>query len=157
MITQPMANEIIPPALTTRQKISLSKTKYTNEYLMQAGVRYVEKILNQTPDKPLTPSVVGFCLEAGISKSRLYELAATNTEVADIVEYVGMLGENHALNGGMHGKTNPIFSMFYLKAAHHYQDSPQQLTQNNTFNVSADLLADALQLMKENKKPGIKD
>lgn len=138
-------------ALTTRQKISLSKTKFTKEYLVEAGASYIDKILNAPKEDKAIATIVGFCLEAGISRSRLYELAQTMPEVADIVEYIEMLQEQTALTGGMTNRLNPIFSMFLLKSKHNYHDSPQQLTQNNTFNVSPDLLADALKIMAEGK------
>ena len=147
-----MADTTKQLSLTTRQKISLSKTKYTKDHLIEGGARYIDKVLNAPPEDKKVPSIVGLCLEIGISRSRLYELSATMDEVADIIEYVGMMQEEMAISGGLTNKTNPIFSMFLLKAKHGYHDAPQSLTQNNTFNVSADLLADALKIMAEKKK-----
>lgn len=146
-----MSNTSKPHALTTRQKISLSKTKYTKPVLIEGATNYIERILSQDKSDKLFPSIVGLCLEIGISRSRLYELADKWQEVADILEYIKMMQEETALQGGITNRLNPIFSMFILKGKHGYIDSPQQLTQNNTFNISPDLLADALQLMKENK------
>lgn len=135
-------------SLTTRQKISLSKTKHTIDSLMSGAAEYVEGIANAKPEEKKVPSIVGFCLSVGISRSRLYELAQANQEVADIVEYIGMLQEELAISGGMTNRTNPIFSMFLLKSKHGYQDTAQNLTQNNTFNISPELLADAFALMR---------
>lgn len=149
----PMTEATPQKTLTTREKISLSKTKYTKSYLMEKGAEYIDSILNAKPEDKPVPSVVGFCLASGISRSRLYELANQWQEVADILEYLSMMQEELALRGGLTNKTNPIFSMFLLKSKHHYQDAPQTLTQNNTFNVSPELLSDALQLMAKNKKP----
>lgn len=119
---------------------------------MDAGAKYIEKILN-TPkeDKPV-PSVVGFCLDAGISRSRLYELAQSWQEVADILEYISMMQEELALRGGLTNKTNPVFSMFLLKSKHGYIDSAPQLSQTNNFNISPELLSDALELMRSKRK-----
>lgn len=151
-ITQPEDEQPRHTPLTTREKISLSKRKITKAHLITSASEYLTEILNSPKEEKKVASVVGFCLYAGVSRSRMYELAQEWQEVADILEYISMLQEQTALEGGMTNKTNPVFSMFLLKSKHGYQDSPQHLTQNNTFNISPDLLADALKLMKENKK-----
>lgn len=135
---------------TTREKIALSKQKYTKVYLIKSGERYINSILNPPEGQIVIPSIVGFCLDAGISRSRLYELVAQWSEVADIVEYIEMLQEHFAIGEGFKGKAS-IFSMFLLKSKHNYHDQPQQLTQNNYMNISPDLLADALKIMNEKK------
>lgn len=137
-------------SIATRQKISISKTKHTKSHLIQAGNSYIDSLCNESGDIIRPPSVVGYCLEAGISRSRLYELLPIWSELADTIEYIEMLQEDYAINMGFTSK-NSIFSMFLLKSKHQYKDQPQQLTQNNTFNVSPELLADALKLMNENK------
>jgi len=136
-------------SVTTREKISLAKTKFTKDHLMSAGVAYIDRITTAEPEEKLVPSIVGYCLEAGISRTRLWELSQQWDEVANIIEYIGMLQEELALSGGLTGRTNSVFSMFLLKSKHNYQDTQQQLTQNNTFNISPDLLADALAIMKK--------
>lgn len=139
-------------ALTTREKISLSKTKYTKAVLMDGAVIYIDKILNQKPKEKLIPSIVGLCLDIGISRSRMYELSEKWQEVSDILEYVSMLQENTALQGGMTNRLNPIFSMFLLKGKHGYIDTPQAITQTNHFNVTPELMADAITLMRSRNK-----
>jgi len=136
-------------SITTREKISLAKTKFTKDHLINAGVAYIDRITTAEPEEKLVPSIVGYCLEAGISRTRLWELSQQWDEVANIIEYIGMLQEDLALSGGLTGRTNSVFSMFLLKSKHNYQDTQQQLTQNNTFNISPDLLADALAIMKK--------
>lgn len=140
-------------SLTTRQKISLSKTKFTKDYLIDRSTEYIESITLADPQAKVIPSIVGLCLHIGISRSRLYELSHTFQEVADILEYVSMLQEKTAIDGGITQRLNPIFSMFLLKSKHGYQDSPQSLTQINTnLNISPDLLADALKIMGKSEK-----
>lgn len=79
----------------------------------------------------------------------MYELADQHEEVADILEYVGMLQEDRALQGGMTNRLNPIFSMFLLKGKHGYQDQAPTLNQTNNFgNITPDLLADALAILR---------
>lgn len=135
-------------SLTTRQKISLSKTKYTKPVLINGAVNYIDKILNEDEKKKTIPSIVGLCLHIGISRSRLYELSDQWVEVSDILEYISMMQEDKALQGGITNRLNPIFSMFLLKGKHGYQDQAAQLNQTNNFNVSPDLLADAIKLMR---------
>ena len=160
MITQaPATKPTTALSRTTRQKISMSKTKYTKSVLIDGGVAYIDKILNadeldRNDDKKrkLIPSIVGLCLDIGISRSRIYELAEKWTEVADILEYIRMLQEDKALQGGMTNRLNPIFSMFLLKGKHGYIDQAPQLNQTNNFNVSPELVADAVQFMREKDK-----
>ena len=135
----------------TRQKISLAKVKHSKASLIKAGQSYIESIFDDEGKFQEVPSVVSFCLQAGISRSRLYELSAEHSEVSDIVEFINMLQEKLAISEGFRGKAS-IFSMFLLKAKHDYKDQPQQLTQNNNFNISPDLLADALAIMNKDKK-----
>ena len=135
----------------TRAKISLSKTKHTKAGLIAGGMSYLASIIEPEENKPVPiPSIVGLCLHAGISRSRLYELLPSMPEVADIVEYIEMLQEDYAIRMGFTSK-NSIFSMFLLKSKHNYHDAPQQLTQNNYMNINPDLLADALRIMNEDK------
>lgn len=147
-----MSDKPTTKALTTREKISLSKTKYTKPDLIDGSVDYIDSILNGDPKEKKIPSIVGLCLEIGISRSRLYELADKWQEVADILEYIRMLQEDKALQGGLTNRLNPVFSMFLLKGKHGYQDQAPTLNQTNNFNISPELLADAIKLMRENNK-----
>lgn len=153
-VTLPATRQLSP---LTREKISLSKTKITKAHLMSSAVEYLNEILNAPPEDKRLPTVAGFCLAAGISRSRLYELGSVPGEVADIIEYIGLLQEDRALTGGMNGKTHPIFSMFLLKSKHGYTDSAPTLNQTNNFNVTPELLADAIQIMNEKKNKRIEE
>ena len=153
-VTLPVTRQLSP---LTREKISLSKTKITKAHLMSSAVEYLNSVLSAPPEDKRLPTVAGFCLAAGISRSRLYELGSVPGEVADIIEYIGLLQEDRALEGGLTGKTQPIFSMFLLKSKHGYTDSAPTLNQTNNFNVTPELLADAIQIMNENKNKRIEE
>ncbi|KKK83011.1 hypothetical protein LCGC14_2797640 [marine sediment metagenome] len=140
----------------TRQKISLAKTKITKDHLIKSGMEYINGILNAPKKDKKLPTIVGFCLVAGISRSRLYDLAELTPEVADIIEYIDMMQEEIALQGGITNRLNPIFSMFLLKSKQGYKDSPQVLNQTNQFNITPELLQDALKLMHSKEKKEIK-
>lgn len=133
----------------TREKISLAKTKITLQHLREKADTYHATLFMN--DK-LLPTLQGYCLVAGISPGYLYELSNEMPEVADIIEMIKVKQEKFLLENGITGKANPIFSMFLLKSKHQYQDSPQQLTQNNNFNISPDILADAIKLMRAKDK-----
>ncbi len=137
----------------TKRKISLSKTKHTARTLTASGVSYIDSILDSKGRLTAVPSIVSYCLHAGISRSRLYELIGQMPEVADIVEYIEMLQEQYAINAGFTTR-NSIFAMFLLKSRHNYRDNAANLTQNNNYfqGVSPELLADALTLMNKDKK-----
>lgn len=135
----------------TRQKISLANKKHSKADLIQAGENYITSLLDDSGVLISPPSIVGYCLAAGISRSRLYELTNQYQELADTIEHIEMLQEQYTIACGFSGKS-PIFSIFLLKSKHNYKDTPQQLTQNNYMNISPDLLADALQIMNKDKK-----
>lgn len=120
--------------------------------MIDGGVAYIDNILNEDEKKKTIPSIVGLCLYIGISRSRIYELADKWQEVSDILEYIRMMQEDKALQGGMTNRLNPIFSMFLLKGKHSYIDTAPALNQTNNFNISPDLLADAIKLMREKNK-----
>lgn len=132
---------------TTREKIALANTDIKISDLITSADTYNAYLFSNPKE---LPTIQGFCLVAGISPSYLYQLAETNPEVADIIELIKVKQEQYCLTNGITGRANPIFSMFLLKSKHRYHDSPQQLTQNNSFNVSPDILADAIKLMRSN-------
>lgn len=130
--------------------MSLAKTKIDKLALIDSGHDYIAQFTtpNMTTTRP--PSIVGYCLAAGVSKSRLYELQSEIPELAAIIDHIEMLQEQFALDQGYNGK-NSNFAAFILKSKSNYTDQPQHLTQNNNFNISPDLLHDALKLMNDNK------
>ena len=133
----------------TRGKISLLKTKHTKADLIKAGQSYLEHL--EANPKEL-PTLAGFCLVAGVHPTNLRDYAVKYPEVDQVAQTIALLQEQYCLTNGITNRANPIFSMFLLKAKHNFKDQPQHLEQNNTFNISPDLLADALAIMKENKK-----
>lgn len=131
--------------------MSLARTKIDKLALIDSGHDYIAQFTDPNTANTRPPSVVSYCLAAGISKSRLYELQSEIPELAAIVDHIEMLQEQFALDQGYNGR-NSSFAAFILKSKSNYHDSPQALTQNNNFNISPDLLSDALKLMNESKK-----
>ena len=143
-----MSNKGNKLSVETKGKIALSNTKLTNKLLTKLFNDYIN-YLNEN-EKQL-PSVVNFCVLSGINSTYLYELSLSNPQVTEILNNIRQLQENYCLSRGITNQANPIFSMFLLKSKHDYKDNPQNLTQNNNFNISPDLLADALKLMNKDK------
>jgi hypothetical protein len=132
----------------TKQAISQAKTKITREHLLESANIYLERLAS---DNTELPTLQGYCLEANIHPTNIQDYALKYPEVNQVINKITMLQEQYLLTRGITSKANPVFSIFLLKSKHNYLDTPQQLTQNNTFNISPDLLADALQIMN---KPG---
>lgn len=136
----------------TREKIALSQTKLKGEALKQAinkGIEYIEQLKQ---DEKQLPTLQGLALSMGINYTYLLELYATKPELTEIINHIKLLQEQFLLTRGVSSKSNPVFSIFLLKAKHNYQDKPQQLTQNNYLNISPDVLKDALKLMDETQE-----
>jgi len=131
----------------TRQNISLAKSKIKVSDLIESANSYIAT-LRGNPDA--VPSIASFCLHARISRPYLYELAQSRPEVSDILDYIGLLQEQYALNKGFNSKAQN-FAQFILKAGHKYSDNQASLTQNNYMNISPDVLKDALKLMNSSE------
>lgn len=140
-----------PPKQTAdiRAKISAAKTKFTKEVLVKAGIEYLDFVKNSKKEDKVIPTVAGYALFANINLSHLYEKAQMYPEVAQIIGHIQTLQEHLLIEGGLTGKTNPVMSIFLLKAKHNFQDSPQSLVQNNNFTIAPDVLAEAFKLIKK--------
>lgn len=137
---------------TTRYKIAVAKTKDRTETLEK--LRGYISLLNDPKEKTLIPSIVSASLYAGISKKALlaWELTtAENSEVREILDFIRDLEEKWLRENGLLGLTDSKLTGLLLKADHGLQEKPTQLTQNNTFNVSPELLAEALELSRKPK------
>lgn len=137
---------------TTRYKIAVAKTKDRTETL--AKLQEYISVLTDPKEKDLIPSLVSASLYAGISKKALlqWELTtAENSEVREILDFIRDLEEKYLRENGLLGKTDSKLTGLLLKADHGLQEKPQQLTQNNTFNISPDLLAEAIELSRQPK------
>ena len=138
----------------TRYKISVSKTKNRTETLKL--LKEYKTLLLDPNEKNIIPSVVSASLHAGISKKALlaWELTtAQDSEVRDILDFIRDLEEKWLREHGLLKMIDGKLVALLLKADHGLQEKPTQLTQNNTFNVSPELLAEAIELSRTPKKP----
>jgi len=134
----------------TKKLISEKNKELSIPQLIQLANEYINQLAINTKQ---LPTISGLAIYLKVNRTYLYELASNNPELADIMDNIELLQEEYCLTRGITNQANPIFSMFLLKSKHNFKDNPQQLTQNNNFNISPDLLADALKLMEENKNP----
>jgi len=136
-------------SLATREKMRQRKIRIPDTDLIQAARQYFIDSQN-SPDT--LPSIAKLCLKLKVNKEYIKDRARDNTELADIIDQINLLQEAYLLQKADQTK-NPTFQIFMLKVKHDYKETPTQLTQNNNFNISPDLLADALALMKKPEKP----
>jgi len=133
-----------------KQAISDSLTTLTLDVLQTGADSYLQTLSKN--DKKL-PTLTGLALSMGIHIDKLTHYRTKYPELEKYIKLVETLQQEYALTRGITNQANPIFSIFLLKTRHGYNDQPQQLTQNNTFNISPDLLSEALKIMHKDKKP----
>lgn len=139
---------------TTKYKISVSKTKDRSEIEEKLGAYCL--LLVDPEEKSIIPSIVSASLYAGISKKALlaWEMTtAENSKVREYMDFIRDMEEKYLRENGLLGLTDSKLTTTMLKADHGLEEKPQNLTQNNTFNVSPDILAEALELSRSTKKP----
>lgn len=124
-------------------------TKYTKETPKRV-INYTKKCLANDE----FPTIEHLASYLGVGTRILYEW---EKEYSDFLQTMDMLrdAQRHLLiSGGLSNKYNARFAAFLLKASHGLTDATPlvKATQNNTFNVSPDLLADALKIIEEKDK-----
>lgn len=148
-----MANKGTELTPYSKAKIAQSKTKNRTEIVSKLK-EYV-LMLNDIESKPYIPSIVAASLYAGISKKALlaWELTtAEDSEVRQLLDHIRDMEELYLRENGLLGRTDSKLTTLLLKAEHGIHEQPTQLTQNNTFNVSPELLAEAIELSRSKKK-----
>lgn len=139
-----MSSKGTTKSIATRQKISKTMTKYTKVYLRSKAREYIDH-LNEHPEE--LPTLSGFCMFSGLHKGNLTEKRIEDPELNELLSQIETAQEHYCLVNGITNAVSPGFAQFILKTKHDYKDQPTHLTQNNTMNISPDLLADALKLM----------
>jgi len=141
-----MEPNIVP---TETKTISLRRgrpTKYTKETPRRV-ISYIKKC--QQNQEFIT--IEQLASELGVGTRSLY---GWEKEYSDFLRTMDMLRDaqrDQLLRGGITNKYNARFASFLLKANHGMQDKqpPINATQNNTFNISPELMAEAIRLTRE--------
>lgn len=135
-------------SLATRQKISLANTKDRTELLRKLK-EYAESL-----GPADFPSITNAALYSGISENALLAWEARtedNTEIRQILDFIRDRQKSDLFTKGLNKVYDSKLTGMLLAAHHNVREQPQSLVQNNTFNISPELLAEAIELTRSKK------
>jgi basic membrane lipoprotein Med (substrate-binding protein (PBP1-ABC) superfamily) len=79
----------------------------------------------------------------------IYDWEESHLEFSHTIQQLRETQKHLLINNALTGKYNARFATFLLKASHGYKENEPIVTTNENFmNISPDVLADALKLMK---------
>ena len=89
--------------------------------------------------------------QLGVGTRTLYAWEKEHSEFQHTLDMLRDAQRDQLIRGGIQNKLNAGVSIFLLKASHGMQDRQPLVhaTQNNNFNVSPELMAEAIKLTKE--------
>lgn len=122
-------------------------TKYTKE-----TPRRVISYIKKCQEKGLFPTIEHLAYDLGVGTRILYEWEKLYSDFLQTMDMLRDAQRHLLISGGLTNKYNPRFASFLLKANHGFVDSKPAInaTQNNTFNVSPELLSEAISIVKKN-------
>lgn len=97
------------------------------------------------------PTIEGLASYLRVGTRTIYDWKAEHEDFSQTIGKLMDAQRELLITNGLVGKYNTRFSMFLLKANHGMREKDPMIgaTQNNNFNgVSAELMADALELMR---------
>jgi hypothetical protein len=141
-----MSTHGIIPSKTTRQKISQNRRQFTIAHLTNSYNTYLQHLQDNPTE---APTLTGLCLTIGCSIYSLPELRDKHSQLNEQAQHIETLQEQFLVTRGLANKANPQLVKFLLQSKHKYNDVPQQLTQNNNFNITAEQLKTALSMIDE--------
>jgi hypothetical protein len=120
-------------------------TKYSSSVINRV-THYTDKCLKSGD----FPTIEGLALELGVSARTLYGWETEYPEFFQTMETLRDAQKHMLTTGGLTGKYNSRMAIFLLKASHGMTDAapPINATQNNYMNISPEVLADAMNMMK---------
>jgi len=140
---------------TTITKFKISSALQSNRTKVLEKLKEYKNMIVRDDTTLGFPSIVSACLYAGMSKRAVlqWELeTAEDSELRQILEFIRDLEEMCLRNFGLSGVWDSKLVSRLLEAEHGIAPKPTQLTQNNTFNISPELLAEAIELSRSKKK-----
>ena len=132
----------------TRYKISLAKTKDRTE-LLQNIIVYIDGLTEGD-----FPSITQCAISCSISEKALlaYEFRTPdNSDVRILLDIIRDRQKEALTTGGLTKKFDSKFAIFLLKVHHVMKEESPNLTQNNIFNVSPEILAEAIEMTRAKK------
>jgi sugar phosphate isomerase/epimerase len=103
--------------------------KYKVDDIIKKLNDYISLVMD--PSSNEVPRVIEFCCKYGISKSRLYELAKENEELADSIKRLVDYEERYLVHGAEMGNINATFAIFRLKQKPFNWSDKQEIESNN--------------------------
>lgn len=143
-----MSNKGIPQSLETRRKIGLANTKDRTQKLIKVN----EYITGLTPDS--FPSLTDCAIYCGLSEVALSKWEATtedNSEIRQSLGKIRTLQKSVLIRLGLAKKYDSGLTKFLLEVNHGMKSNPTELSQTNIFNISPDLLAEAIEISRKKK------
>lgn len=121
-------------------------TKYTKE-----TPRRVMKYIKMCQEKKDFITIEQLASQLGVGTRTLYAWEKEHSEFQHTLDMLRDAQRDQLIRGGIQNKLHPGVSIFLLKASHGMQDRQPLVhaTQNNNFNVSPELMAEAIKLTKE--------
>ena len=144
-----MSRAGVPMTLNNKLKLREVNTKNQSELYISL-LEYIDSL---TPD--IFPTITDASIYAGINEKTLLSFEARSIEGSDIRGILNIIrdrSKSYLMHNGLNNKINGKLTAMLLGANHDMQSKPTELTQNNTFNISPELLAEAILLSKSPHK-----
>ncbi len=124
-------------------------TKYTKE-----TCRRVISYIKMCQEKEEFPTIEHLASHLGLGTRTLYAWEQEYFEFQQTMDILRDAQRHLLISGGLTNKYIARFASFLIKANHGMSDAKHLVhaTQNNNFNVSPELIADALKIMEERDK-----
>lgn len=105
------------------------------------------------------PTIEHLASVLGVGTRTLYAWEEAHSDFQQTMDMLRDAQRHLLISGGLTNKYNSRFASFLLKANHGMQDKQPLVhaTQNNNFNVSSELMADAIKLIRESDPDFMKD
>jgi plasmid replication initiation protein len=137
-------------SLAVRTKISLDNQK-NRTIIDNKVIDYINCI-----KKSDFPNLTDCAIHAGISEKRLIQYELTTGEDSTIrlaLDLIRDLQKSSLMKNGLYKIFDNKITTLLLKANHGLREEPTHLEQNNIFNISPEILAEALEISRTKKAP----
>lgn len=126
----------------------MAKTGRPSKYEPRLNTRAKEYI-KKAKKKGDFPTIEQLAMVLGVGVRTLYEWEKEHVDFQQTMDTLREAQRHMLLTNGLSGKYNSRFAIFLLKAAHKMRENEPVLESNtNYMNISPDILADAIKLMR---------
>lgn len=127
----------------------MAKVGRPTKYNASRVSRDVIKYINQAKKNGDFPTIEKLAMVLGVGVRTLYDWETEYIDFSHALDTLRDLQRHMLLTNGLSGKYNSRFAIFLLKASHKMREN-EPVVENNTnyMNISPDILADAIKLMR---------